>query len=475
MEASAHINNSHLIPPIRPDSEVTLDANGTPDWARTLILSEIRIATATPEGTLESAVSVLEHYAEMGVNGIWVCPVYDPGKEGNGYSNVGPHSIDPAITGTKDYAEGWKALRRFVDEAHKRNIRIFLDVISWGTVNDSPLYTVHPDWYTGNSVWGGREFNFGNEAFVTWYINEVVEIALKTDCDGFRYDVEPSYAGYTVDGEIRHRLLERGKKIFTIGEADNERGGVYDVEQGGITGTVTVENYHSPEPIYFMIDRYNIVDSIQKGEHIGSLAAQEQGMGGSYRYYTNCISNHDNRYPVVRGNRLAFGYSMVYTPFIPIWYIGEEWNAPRGDNDVLYFDRIDWAALEKDENRRFYEDVKAMIRIRRQYPEIFADYPDKFMQTHICKVETAGGNLQAYARYADGIAILIIPNNNADGDRKITVALPFEMCGLSRKGRFTVTDAVSDAVIAEGNAEEADMVTVVVPPKDQRVLKMVVG
>ena len=314
MDASRYIHNACLIPPIRPDSEVTVDANGTPDWASTLILCEVRIATATKEGTLEAAVAVLEHYAEMGVNGLWLCPVYDPGDSGNGYSNIGPHSIDPAITGTDDYTEGWRVLRRFVDEAHKRNIRILLDVISWGTVNESPLYAAHPDWYTGNSVWGGREFNFANEAFTAWYIDEVVGIALKTGCDGFRYDVEPSYAGYAVDGEIRRRLLQQGKKIFTIGEADNERGGAYDVEQGGVTGTVTEENYQAPEPIYFMLDRYDLVDSIRSGEHLGSVAAQEKGMGGRYRYYTNCLSCHDNRYPVAHGNRLAFGYAIHSNP-----------------------------------------------------------------------------------------------------------------------------------------------------------------
>ena len=471
MDASRYIHNACLIPPIRPDSEVTVDANGTPDWASTLILCEVRIATATKEGTLEAAVAVLEHYAEMGVNGLWLCPVYDPGDSGNGYSNIGPHSIDPAITGTDDYAEGWRVLRRFVDEAHKRNIRILLDVISWGTVNESPLYAAHPDWYTGNSVWGGREFNFANEAFTAWYIDEVVGIALKTGCDGFRYDVEPSYAGYAVDGEIRRRLLQQGKKIFTVGEVDNERGGAYDVEQGGVTGTVTEEHYQAPEPIYFMLDRYDLVDSIRSGEHLGSVAAQEKGMGGRYRYYTNCLSCHDNRYPVAHGNRLAFGYAMLYSPFIPLWYIGEEWNAPRDSAGVLYHDRIDWDTLGQEENRAFYEDVKTMLRIRRQYPEIFAVYPEEFIRANICRAETTGGGLQAYARYTDGMALLIVPNNTLE-DGQITVTLPFAACGLNRERRFTVTDAVTDAVIVQGRAEEVETITVYVPRKDQRVLKV---
>lgn len=358
-----YIDNSALIPAIVPDSQVELDANGTPDWVSSLILGELRIATATKEGTLQAAVSVLDHYAEMGVNGLWVCPVYDPGKTGNGYSNMGPHTIDPVITGTDDYTEGWKRLKTFIDEAHKRNIRIFLDVISWGTVNESLLFTEHPDWYTANSVWGGREFNFSNDEFVEWYTNEVVGIALKTGCDGFRYDLEPSYAGYKVDGEIRSRLLKQGRKIFTIGEADNDRGGVYDVEQGGVTGTVSADVYNSQTPVWWFINDYNIVDSIKKGEHIGSEASQTMGFGGAYHYYTNALSCHDNWYGVVCGNRLAIGYQGIFTPFIPLWYLGEEWNESRAGSNVLYFDEIDWDSINNKENRAFYEDVKAMLRI----------------------------------------------------------------------------------------------------------------
>ena len=470
-KAAGYIDNSDLIPKILPDSEVKLDANGTPDWASTLILGEIRIATATEEGTLQSAVPVLDHYAEMGINGLWVCPVYDPGKTGNGYGNMGTHTIDPAITGTEDYEEGWKVLKEFIDEAHKRNIRIFLDVISWGTVNESPLFTEHPDWFTANSVWGGREFNFNNDEFVEWYTNEVVEIALKTGCDGFRYDLEPSYAGYKVDGEIRSRLLKQGRKIFTIGEAENDRGGVYDVEQGGITGTVSADVYNSLTPVWWFLNNYNIVDSIKKGEHIGSEASQTMGFGGTYRYYTNALSNHDNWYGVVCGNRLAIGYQAIFTPFIPLWYLGEEWNESRAGTNVLYFDEIDWDSINDKENRAFYEDVKAMLRIRRQYPEIFAYYPDEFINTNICKVNVAGCmDLQPYGRYAGDTAMLVIPNYNTHNpDADMTVYVPFEETDLQNYKNYTVTDAETGEVIVKGSAADIAKFTVKVPYEDQRV------
>ncbi len=164
---------------------------------------------------------------------------------------------------------------------------------------------------------------------------------------------------------------------------------------------------------------------------------------------------------------------MIYAPFIPLWYIGEEWNNPLNlfiEDAVLYYNRIDWQALLIPQNRAFYEDVKAMLRIRRQYPEIFAYYPEQFIHTNICKVEAIGGGLQAYARYAGDTAILIVPNYNASGNGNITLVVPFAACGLEDKKHFIATDAVSGEVIAEGNADEVRQITLCVPFMDQRVL-----
>ena len=158
------INNSALIPPILPDDQVeliTAEAGGkamTPDWVKTLIMQEIHIETATPAGTVEAAVEVLDHYAEMGVNGIWVTPIYEKGPGGNGYGNTGPHRVEPALTGTDDQEKCWQAVKTFVDEAHRRNIRVLLDVITWGTMKNAPLTREHPDWYDG-TAWGNVAFN----------------------------------------------------------------------------------------------------------------------------------------------------------------------------------------------------------------------------------------------------------------------------------------------------------------------------
>lgn len=474
---TSYIDNSSLIPAIVSDDKVQLDEAGTPDWASSLIFGTANLNNATPDGTLETAVKVLDHYAEMGINGLWVLPVYDPGtaEYPNGYENLGPHTINPKLTGTTDYAEGWKKMAWFVEEAHKRNIRVILDIITWGTSGESKLLEENPNFFSSENGSGGYYFNWDNDDFVEWYIKNAVDIVLKTGCDGLRYDTEPSYAGYDVAIEIRERLWKAGKKPFMMSERENERGQAYDIGQCGMTEGVSYETYKSVDPVYFWLDKYNIVDSIKNGENYGTQASQDLGDGGTYHYYTFCVTNHDYSHTVINGNRAAVGYQAIFTPFIPVILLGEEFNNPQHNdnplNGALYFNRIDWDCLNAPENRALYEDIKAMIRIRRTYTDIFEYYPEQFKDSNICKVNVKGCEVaQPYARYSGDTAMLVIPNYNLhDKDAKMTVYVPFAGTGLDYYRSYTVTDVETGEVIVKGSASQVAKFTVSVPHSDQRV------
>ncbi len=493
--APAYINNASLMPKYVPDSQVTLDSEGTPEWATGLIMAGVRIRTATKEGTLKAAIKVLDHYQEMGVNGLWILPIYDPGEKGNGYSNLGPQSIDPAITGKEgknkktsidDYKEGWQVLKEFVDEAHKRNIRIILDVLSYGVADGSNLPTEHPEWFAGDNQYGEHNFKWRdpkteelNQPFVDWYKDQLVEIAVMTGIDGFRFDSEPRHAGYEVHEYIRQSVLKAGRKLLYISEADNERGRVYDLEQMGVRDSWS--NRLLTKPKMTFLDKYNLVDCIKNGVNIGSQASEDLGDGCAYRFYTHGLTSHDHLKSTVQGRRLAIGYQAIYAPFIPLWYMGEEWNETYSEkliaddpDKVLYVYKIDWDNLDKPENRKFYEDVKAMIRVRRSYPEIFNYFPASLRDTNICKVSVTGCEDDlAYARYSGDTAIIVVPNYNVhDKSGKMTVYLPFKDMGLDYYSRYTVTNAITGKSIVSGNAKQVSSFAITVPRDDMCVIKV---
>lgn len=458
VNADSYINNAELMPKYVDDSKVTLE-NGGPDWIKTLIMAELHVETATDEGTLDAAVKVMDHYQEMGVNGFWITPINDKGTTGNGYGNLGPETISPKLTGTTDYTKGWQVVKKFIDEAHKRNIRVFMDIISWGTTKESPIYKQHPDWYTGKEVWGGYEWNWANENLKQWYINTIENIALTTGVDGFRCDLEPSYAGYTVQATIRSQLLAKGRKIAIFSENGNERGESYDFEQTGVFDYNKDLGSQYANPIRFFMDKFDIVDSIKSGNWIGSQFSQDMGQSGTYRFYTNCISNHDYKKTVVNGNRITIGYQAIFAPFIPLWYIGEEWNNPKVSSAaVLYDNKIDWSQLNVASNRKFYEDVKQMIRIRRQYPDIFNYYPENHQESNICTVKVNGlEELQAYARYSNGNGILIVPNYNIhDQVSPFTIHIPFNGMDMSNYKSYTVKDLLTGKTIVSGSKEKVN-------------------
>ncbi len=455
----AKLNNAGLMPKWVPDSQVKMDGD-SPEWVKELIVAQFRVEAVSKEGNFDSAVKVLDHYQEMGVNGIWLNPIYqrsDTNRKtiNNGYAATEPDKVDERIAGTADKEAGWAAAKRFVDEAHSRNIRVLLDIVVWGVDKTSPLVEQHPEWFQRNGSfidsWGNYGYNLDNPECREWYIRNAVDILLKSGADGFRCDLEPSISGYDLWKEVRRRCYEQGRKIVIISELTNTRkGGVYDFEQIGVN---LVEGKTWESGSYFM--KNNIVDCVKDGTGIGHKALSDAGQGGLSRYYTYNLASHDSTQTTVRGSKVRIGYQALFAPFIPFWFIGEEWNNPTNisTNGVLFFNEINWAAKEKAENARFFEDVKRMIRIRRQYPEIFSYFPKNHRETNICKVEVEGNYLQCYARYAGGKGIIIVPNNNGES-AWFKVHIPFEDMGMDGSERYVVTNLFDGKEVARGTREE---------------------
>ena len=414
-----NISNRRLLPALKPDGEVRLirsDEDGlifTPDWFGSLIMVELHPETATAEGTLESLTPVLDHLADLGVNGIWVTPIYKKGRDGNGYGNWGPDTLEPSLTGTEDIDEGWKRVREFVERAHERRIRVFLDIISWGVVFSSPLRAAHPDWFRGEA-WGGAAFDWSCDEFRAWYIDVCIDKILKSGADGYRCDCEPMFSGDRVFAEVRTRLLALGRKIAIIAEESCERRGTYDCEQDGVTGWINwsrAEQYKSPRAYY--LEGESIVDCIKTGKLHGSAKSQRDGSSGRERFYTYCVSNHDFHCSFTNLNRLKIGYQAIFAPYIPLWYLGAEFGMTAGESGAIYFVPVDRSLLEKQANRDFCNDIARYISIRRSYPEIFEYFPLDHREGNIAHIDS-DTRLESYARFANGRAVLIVPRSDEE-------------------------------------------------------------
>ena len=164
--------------------------------------------------------------------------------------------------------------------------------------------------------------------------------------------------------------------------------------------------------------------------------------------------NHDDYAPIVCGDRLTIAYQALFAPFIPIWWIGEEWNNPLNlmHPGVMYFNKIDWKALDKPENREFFEDVKRYIGIRRDHADVFELFPDSIRDANMEKVTSVydkhDNRLQAYARFIPGKAIIVVPNSETEV-KMVTVMPDYAHIGLAEEGKLTVTDLYTGKPVVE--------------------------
>lgn len=206
-----------------------------PEYLEQMIIYEIATKSFTspdgPEsGTFASMEEKLPYLKELGINAVWLTghQLCDPRHFYNiwtEYACIRPDRIDPGLGSEEDF-------RHLIESAHSHGIRVFLDVITHGVMEDSPLIKEHPDWFLGGS-WGMRDFDWygGHADLDTWWVDTWLMYIEKFGIDGFRLDV----AHYRNDlwAIIRRKAAEMGKKIIVIAENGPAIRGVTDILQFG--------------------------------------------------------------------------------------------------------------------------------------------------------------------------------------------------------------------------------------------------
>lgn len=206
-----------------------------PEYLDDLIVYEIATKGFTspdgPEsGTFQSLVEKMSYLEELGINAIWLsghqqCDTKHFYNIWTEYACIRPDRLDESLGTEEDF-------RYMVDCAHYHGIRVFLDVITHGVMEDSPLIQEHPKWFKGGS-WGMRDYDWygGHKDLDEWWVNTWFGYVQKFGIDGFRLDV----AHYRNDlwALIRKKSREIGKEIITIAETGPAICGVTDILQHG--------------------------------------------------------------------------------------------------------------------------------------------------------------------------------------------------------------------------------------------------
>jgi alpha-glucosidase len=162
-------------------------------------------------GDLRGIERRLDHLSWLGVDAVWLSPIYPSPGADMGYDVSDYTAVDPLFGSLEDFDS-------LVAEAHGRGLRVLMDLVPCHTSIEHPWFREHPDWY----IWSDRDgprnnwrATFGGSAWSPdplgrgWYLHsfypeqpdldwrnpevvhamqDVVRFWLDRGVDGFRLD-----------------------------------------------------------------------------------------------------------------------------------------------------------------------------------------------------------------------------------------------------------------------------------------------
>ena len=97
-----------------------------PEWSYQAVIYEMNVRQLTPEGTLRAAAGRLPFLKELGIDAVWLMPVYPIGEEsrkgslGSYYSIRDYCAVNPEMGTMADFDA-------FVSEEHRLGMKVLLD------------------------------------------------------------------------------------------------------------------------------------------------------------------------------------------------------------------------------------------------------------------------------------------------------------------------------------------------------------
>ncbi len=399
---------------------------------------------------------------DLGCSGIWLSPIFEcdyksKSKKENmhGYDVTDYYAVNSCFGTEED-------LVSLINACHKKNIKIIFDFVpnhtgkgnqwfkdscsgengkrDWYLWSDTKLYwnpgmgsteTWHenPDGngYYYAAFWVGQpDLNFRNYE-VREEMKNVVHYWLNKGFDGLRVDavrylIETADAKYDTD-ETHGWFRELRKDVV---DAYKDISPKFMTCEAWIEGDRTrLEKYFGTDekPEFNMVFDFDqgrgIVNCIKRGDadYLSSTLRENPGEAKSYGTF---LGNHDNY--IDRLGTFYSGYEAcikaatamsLLRPTVPFIYYGQEIgmedNFSYGSGDIRHRTDIDWDEVEKQKSEpsSILNLNKAILSLRKTYPDLFANGDVEFLKS--CTVDSEENPLNTVAAYtiSDGTDSLL--------------------------------------------------------------------
>ena len=200
-------------------------ARTSPEWLKSGVIYQVFTRSFSKDGTFAGVTNRLDELHSLGVNILWLMPIHPSGELkkkgtlGSAYAVRDYYAIDPALGGKED-------LRRLVQEAHRRQMKVIIDMVANHTAWDSVMMA-HPEFYKkdkqGNITYpydwtDVAALDYSNPKLRRYMLDMFVYWIKEFDLDGYRCDAAAEVP--TDFWEQARQELERVKPdIMMLAEA----------------------------------------------------------------------------------------------------------------------------------------------------------------------------------------------------------------------------------------------------------------
>jgi len=219
------------------------------DYVKQCVIYQIHPRVFTKEGTLKAAEAHLPRLAELGVDILYLLPVFvsdddmDPAgwsssQKASGMNNpCNPYRMKDYYHVDPEYGTD-QDLNEFVAQAHKLGMKVMLDMVFYHCGPNAVFLKEHPDFVkrnkdgsinTGN--WNFPVLNHANPELREYLIKNMEYWARDYDVDGFRADVA-SMVPVSFWEEARVRLEKINPEVIMLAEgfSKNNQRKAFDID-----------------------------------------------------------------------------------------------------------------------------------------------------------------------------------------------------------------------------------------------------
>ena len=311
------------------------------------VIYEANIRQYSPQGSFEAFTADLPKIKELGVDIIWLMPIYpisttkSKGSLGSYYAVSDYQKVNPEFGDLDD-------VKTLIDSAHKLDMYVILDWVPNHTGWDHVWLQQHPEWYTkdeqgnpthpiGTDWTDTADLNYDNHDMRAQMLEDLKYWIKEVGIDGYRCDM----AGMVPTDFWEHTIpeLRALKPVFMLAEAWEPH-----LIQAGFNMVYGWETHHLSNDIS---NGHKPIDDFRRRmEDVKHQYAPEAIL-------MNFTSNHDENSwngsaPERLNDALELAAALMYTVAgMPLIYSGQEYDL---DRRLLFFEKD---SIDRTKGRMF--------------------------------------------------------------------------------------------------------------------------